>query len=284
MGYCKEHAIDPYNSKFDRGIDFLSQLYKEGAKYGYIAAARSALSAVLPKEEGVAFGKDPNVTKFLKGVFRLKPQLPRYTEIYDPDVILKFLETLPENKHLMMEMLVKKLATLLMLLSGQRGQTISMLRLDCMSNTENAYTFFIPDALKQTKPGHHQEPLRFERFSKQKLCVVYCLEEYLERTKHIRENLEGNPQELFLSYVYPHKPVGQSTIMRYIKLFMLEAGVDITVYANHSLRKASISKANNLGLSIKDIQKAAGWKSKSIFREHYKLPIKKNLGRKLLEQ
>ena len=35
--------------------------------------------------------------------------------------------------------------------------------------------------------------------------------------------------------------------------------------------------------AIKDIQKA-GWKSKSIFREHYKLPIKKNMGSHLLEQ
>ena len=63
-----------------------------------------------------------------------------------------------------------------------------------------------------------------------------------------------------------------------------QAGIDVTVYANHSLRKASTSKANNLGLSIKDIQKAAGWKSESIFREHYKLPIKKNMGSHSLEQ
>ena len=284
MDFCHKRKIDPYNCKFDNGIEFLSQLYKKGEKYGYIAAARSALSAVLQKEENTTFGKDPRVTKFLKGVFRLKPQLPRYTEIYDPDVILIFLETFPENKHLMLETLVKKVATLMMLLSGQRGQTMPMLRLDCMSYAKDVYTFFIPEALKQTKPDHHQEPLRFERFSNKKLCVVDCLEEYLDRTKHIRENLEGNPQELLLSYVYPHKPVGKSTITGYIKSLMLEAGIDVTVYANHSLRKASTSKANNLGLSIKDIQKAAGWKSKSIFREHYQLPIKKNLGSQLLER
>jgi len=285
MAYCENEKINPHSCNFEHGIKFLSQLYKEGAKYGYIAAARSALSAVLKKEEGLTFGKDPRVSKFIKGVYRLKPQLPRYTEIYDPDIILNYVERLPNNEQLMFEPLVKKLATLIMLLSGQRGQAMPLLRIDCMSRSKDTYTFFIPEPLKQTKPGHHQEPLRFERYpEKKKLCVSNCLDEYLQRTENIRENLEGKPKELFLSYVYPHNPVGKSTITRYIKTFLSESGIDITVYANHSLRKASTSKANNMGLTIKDIQKAAGWKSKSIFRECYKLPIKENFGSKILGQ
>ena len=47
----------------------------------------------------------------------------------------------------------------------------------------------------------------------------------------------------------------------------------IGIFTTHSVRSASISKANNIGLSIKDIQKAAGWKGSSTFRKHYKLPI-----------
>ena len=51
------------------------------------------------------------------------------------------------------------------------------------------------------------------------------------------------------------------------------AGIDITVFITHSVRSATTSKVNNIGLSIKDIQKAAGWKGRSTFRKHYKLPI-----------
>lgn len=65
-GFCHKRKIDPYNCKFDNGIEFLSHLFQNGEKYGYIAAARSALSAVLQKEEDKTFGKDPRVTKFLK--------------------------------------------------------------------------------------------------------------------------------------------------------------------------------------------------------------------------
>ena len=50
----------------------------------------------------------------------------------------------------------------------------------------------------------------------------------------------------------------------------------VPTHTTHSVRSASTSKANNIGLSIKDIQKAAGWKGSSMFREHYKLPIIKN--------
>ena len=151
-----------------------------------------------------------------------------------------------------------------------------------MSKTKDAYTLFIPEPVKQTRPGNHQEPLRFESFQNEKLCVVHCLEEYLKRTDLIRENLQGNPKDLFLSYTYPHNPIGKATLTRYIKDFMQDAGIDITVYSNHSLRKSSTSKANNMGLCIKDIQKAAGWKSDNSFRRHYKLPILKNFGNTLL--
>ena len=38
------------------------------------------------------------------------------------------------------------------------------------------------------------------------------------------------------------------------------AGINTTVFTTHSIHSASTNKANNIGLSIKDIQKAAGWK------------------------
>ena len=60
------------------------------------------------------------------------------------------------------------------------------------------------------------------------------------------------------------------------------AGIDITVFTRHSVSSASASKANNIGLSIKIIQKAAGWKGSSTFRQHYKLPITKNFGDEII--
>ena len=54
------------------------------------------------------------------------------------------------------------------------------------------------------------------------------------------------------------------------------AGIDITVFTTHSVRSASTSKANNVRLSIKDIQKAVVWKGIGTFWKHYELTILTN--------
>ena len=54
------------------------------------------------------------------------------------------------------------------------------------------------------------------------------------------------------------------------------AGIVIIIFTTHFIRSASTSKANNIGLSIKDIQKAVSWKGSSTFRKHYKLSILTN--------
>ena len=259
--YCKEHSIEPYAAKFSQGAEFLAQLYEGNAKYGAIATARSALSAILPSYNGISFGKDPLVSRLIKGVFKRRPSLPKYTVIYDTNIVLCYMKSLPPNAQLLLEMLTKKLCMLLCLLSGQRGQTITYLNLDFMHKDDTSYTFYIPKVLKTTTINFHQEPLVFEAFPHDDtLCIIKCLEEYINRTALIRENACEGDKQLLLSFSYPHKPVKSATIARYIKMFLGMAGIDLTVFSAHSTRSAATIKANNLGLSIKDIKKAAGWK------------------------
>ena len=109
--------------------------------------------------------------------------------------------------------------------------------------------------------------------------------EYLNRTSLIRENLPTDKEEkhsLILSYYPPHRPVKSATLARYVKDTLGEAGIDITVFTTHSTRSASTSKANNMGLSLKDISKAAGWRGDSTFQKHYKFRVTKNIGTVLL--
>ena len=282
--FCSTTGVKPFEASFEEGTNFIEHLYNEGHKYGYIAAARSALSAILPKVNNETFGKSDSVSRMIKGIFKMRPTLPRYTAIYDASLVLAYIEKLPENEHLSLEMLTRKLTCLLCLLSGQRAQAISALNLDYYSKDHISISFYIPKIMKNTKPGKHQEPLRFQHFPiNEKLCVVKCFEEYRRRTELIRENLEGAPKQLILSFAYPHMPVGTQTLARYVKNFLLQAGIDITVFTAHSTRKASSNMANNLGLSLKDINKAAGWFSKNTFADHYKLPIKKNFAKVILE-
>ena len=76
-----------------------------------------------------------------------------------------------------------------------------------------------------------------------KLCVIDCLQEYRERTDLVSESLDGNPQELILSYAYTFELINSQLIARYTKLFFAMAGIDITIFTTHSVHSASTSKA-----------------------------------------
>ena len=174
IGYCKANTIrDPYNASYKEGMSFLADLfYKENQKYGLIAVARSALSTILPRKEGKTFGKDETVSRMIRGIFKLRPSLPKYVSTYDPDVILRYISNLPSNRELMLEMLTKKLCTLLCLLSGQRAQSIQVLKISKSVFSHDTYAFYIDKVIKTSKPGNHQKPLEYRMFpgNKKSLC------------------------------------------------------------------------------------------------------------------
>ena len=165
-GYCEDHGIEPSKGTFAQALDFLVGLFEgKEASYSVVATARSALSSILPVAgDGATFGEDPLVSRTLKGMFKERPQLPRKVVIYDPDIVLDFMRSLPENKFLMLEMLTKKLVTLLCLLSGQRAQSIAALHINFKHKSEDTFTFYIPKLIKTSTPTFHQEPLRVSCF------------------------------------------------------------------------------------------------------------------------
>jgi len=61
----------------------------------------------------------------MKGVFTLRPALPRYNVTWDVNKVLNYLQKLSPLKSLSLLELSQTLLMLLLLLSGQRGQTYS---------------------------------------------------------------------------------------------------------------------------------------------------------------
>ena len=91
---------------------------------------------------------------------------------------------------------------------------------------------------------------------------------YLEITKDL-----GTTDQLIVSYKKSHKAVTTSRISRWCKVTLGKAGIDIEKYSSHSTRLASTSKTKIKGLSLSEINKAAGWKETSAIRGFYDKPI-----------
>ena len=92
---CKNQIVDISNASIKDGTEFLLSLYKKRLGYSATNTARSMLSNILPVKEGIEFGKHAIVTRMLKGIFRRRPALPRYICIYDAEIVIEFLKSLP---------------------------------------------------------------------------------------------------------------------------------------------------------------------------------------------
>ena len=104
-----------------------------------------------------------------------------------------------------------KTVMLVVLLSGQRCQTVRAFTLNGIKHLDNQITFEINTLLKTSKPGKHIKPLVLKAYPVDKLlCVVTSLEQYLLKTSVVGD---GN-NELWLSFNKPHKPVSKDTIAR----------------------------------------------------------------------
>jgi hypothetical protein len=101
-------------------------------------------------ENGVKFGEQPLVCRYMKGVFQLRPALPRYSDIWDVNVVLTYLKTFTEAALLSIKDLTIKLNILLFLTTGQRGQTIHKIHTNHIQEIPNGYRITIKEKLKQT--------------------------------------------------------------------------------------------------------------------------------------
>jgi integrase len=263
--FCTEWYIDPFSPSLRQGLDFLAKLFKEGLSYSALNTARSSLSAIVCITN-MPFGQHPMVKRFMKRAFNLRPALPRNTVTWNVGIVLNYLKCLPD---LSLRQLSIKLATLLLLLSGQRIQSLHLIDIRNVDLSDTCVKIRFGDLLKQTRPGYQQHEITLERYPVQELCVVKHLTLYLDLTKELR----GTETALFLTTQKPHRRVSRDTISRWVRTALREAGLDMNVFKPHSIRSASTSMAFRQNVPLQTILNTAGWSGDCVFRKFYNKPI-----------
>ena len=122
-GFCPKRKVNHLQPPIVAVLDFLSEFLDEGLTYSAINCARSASSSCVSLNDGSVLGQNPLACRLLKGVFQSRPPKPKYTEAWDIQVVLTYLATLHPVESLTLKHLTLKLVMLLLLVSGQRGQT-----------------------------------------------------------------------------------------------------------------------------------------------------------------
>ena len=271
--WCSDKGVYPFAADLPSILSFLADQYREGRAYRSLNCYRSAISSAHLPAEGFAVGKHPLVCRLLKGVFNLRPPLPRYKHVWEVSQVTSFLDNLEENEQLSLKWLTWKLAMLLALVLAHRSSGLVRLSLQGIMFTPEGVRLSIKGLAKQTAPGRESslQPVTIAAYrGSQKLCPVECLKAYRKRTKEYRKTPEH--QQLFISHQAPHKPVASSTIARWIKQILEASGVSLGEFSVHSTRGAASTAAALSGLSTQQIMARAGWSSEDTFSRHYYKP------------
>ena len=269
--YCALKNISVFEPQIVSVLDFLHDLV-ENESYSTLNTVRSALSTIIVIDS-VPVGQHHLVCRFMKAVFNDRPCIPKNLVVWDVDIVLNYLKSLSPVRSLSLKLLTQKLTMLLLLLSGQRGQTIRLLNVQNMTLTYSRVSFRIGEPIKQTRPGRHIDELSFKAYAPdRRLCVITVLKHYLERTLDIR----GVNKQLLLT---THKPIhgaSRDSIRRWTREVLSDTGIDMSIFNPHSTRAASTSKAAASNLPIQTILDTAGWTRESTFRKYYKKPVAKS--------
>ena len=247
-------------------IEFLTQLFNSGIGYSAISTAKSALSATISLPNCSSLGEHPLIRRFMRGIFNLRPSLPKYTHIWDVHQVFSHLKTYEKVDKISLKYLTLKTVTLLALLTAQRCQTLHKLDLSTLQVLPSMIRISITTPLKTTRPGRHLGPIELRAYpDNPSLCIVEHLTTYIDRTKPLR----GLHTELFLSYQQPHKPVTKDTIARWVKVTLKNSGIDTSKFSAHSCRSAATSATKTAGLSLSEIVNSAGWTNAQTFAKFY---------------
>ena len=215
-----------YFTKFKNNsslVKFLTKKFEQGASYGTLNSYRSAISLISPNK----IGDDQLISRFLKGVFKLKPSFPKYSFTWDVSIVLNHIAKFFPLENLTFEKLTLKTVMLLSLATAQRAQTLATVRLQNILVTPDQIQIRIQDILKTAAPGREQ-PLLTVPFlrSKPELCVASTLLKYIKTSS----NLRNKSDKLFISLKKSYKPVSTQTISRWIKLILTESGINTNVF------------------------------------------------------
>lgn len=263
--FCASKNADPYSVSPEGVLEFLTIQFNKGASYSSLNTYRSSLAQIAPD-----FSQDFRIQKFFKGVFMLRPSMPKYQNTWDPSVVLKYLRKL-KNAEINLNVLSQKLVALLALATGQRLQTLASIDINNIHRTDEKIDIPISKRIK-TSARNRFQPLLSLPFlnSDPEICVASTLLSYLEKTKPLR----GPIKSLFISITKPYRAISTQTLSRWVKNILQKSGVDTDKFSAHSTRHAATSAANRKGVNFDTIRLSAGWSINSkMFCQVYNRPL-----------
>lgn len=241
----------------------MASLYDNGNSYSSINAYKSAIGQTLASMGNHLVNDSELIPRFMKGLFNLRPPLPKYTFTWEVEKVLNYLSSLFPLESIDLKLLTLKVTALMALATAQRVQTLNSLNMNNIEIHENRVTFWIESLQKTDRLGHIRNKISIFAYRKAEICPVFTLKFYLNAVENKR--VGDNILVSFKTF----RNVSTSTLSRWLKNVLSLAGIDINKFQAHSYRGAASSSAFQSGITLKDILKTANWKSARTFKKFY---------------
>ena len=155
--WCSRTNTNPFPSSIGPVLDFLTKQFQEGKQYTTLNSYRSALSATLHHIDGRPVGQHPIVCRLLQGMFNERPPAPRYQQVWDISLVVRYFQAGQPTSELTLKELSKKLVTLLALCNASRASDIRALDVRFRQSTGEGVKFVIPGLTKHVDQGHQEK-------------------------------------------------------------------------------------------------------------------------------
>ena len=169
-------ANDITNIEIADVINFLSHLYDKGLSYSVIKSAKAALNQIVFLPPYSSIGDHPLLIRFMKGVFNNRPPKRKFGYVWDVKILFDYFKALGDNSTLSDKDLTYKLLIFLVLLGGQRIDTVFWFRTDELVLTDISATFAPSHVLKHSRINKKKlDIFEYRAYPDKTLCVIDCL-------------------------------------------------------------------------------------------------------------
>ena len=170
-------------------------------------------------------GQHPYFINLLRGTLSNRPPKPRYTHTWDLHRVTEHIKEMGPNDALSLKHLSWKPATLFAITCPERVSSIASLDLNHHRVLPEGVVFTLTVPTKGTRPDETVQAFFARYTTEANLCPVECFGHYLSKITHKREMLQGKPNNLFISYIRPYRPVSKATATRWILCLIKELNV-----------------------------------------------------------
>ncbi|KAI2664621.1 Transposon Ty3-G Gag-Pol polyprotein [Labeo rohita] len=282
--WCERHQQDPVNCPVGTVLEFLQDRLSAGLSHSTLKVYVAAIAAYHAPLGGLSVGKDPLVSRFLRGALRLRPPVRSRVPSWDLSLVLEALcrppfEPIEEisDRHLTIKTVLLIAITSLKRVGDLQALSVAPSFLDfapglakAFLHPRSGYVPKVPSSAPRPVVLQAFCPPPFREPDQQKLncmCPVRALDTYVHRAARWRKS-----DQLFVCYGPAKRgfPATKQTLSRWIVDAISTAyessGLPPPLGVKaHSTRSVSVSKAFLEGVSIQDICNAAGWSTPLTF-------------------